>query len=256
MAIKAVIFDIGGVLLHSSESVKAEEWEAQAKLQKGAIFKFINRSGLGNAATRGQISTQELWSKVSEHFKIAPEQLHEFEDEFVADERLNTELAEFLQSLRPHYKTAMLSNAWTGVREVLNRKYGLDKLVDMQIFSSEEGTMKPETKFYQLALMRLRVQGYETIFLDDKIVNVDGASLLGMQSIHYRDNKQAIAEIKRIIHHPFKQNEQSGTSRSAQRVRGNDLQYQSGSAQPMALICSMGRQTSISTTRWHCVQVR
>jgi putative hydrolase of the HAD superfamily len=199
MAIKAVIFDIGGVLLHSNERVKAQEWEAQAKLQKGEIFKFINRSGLEDAATRGKISSQELWGRVSEHFKIDPQQIHEFEAEFVASERLNTKLAEFLQSLRPQYKTAMLSNAWPGVREVLNRKYELDKLVDMQLFSCEEGTMKPEAKFYQLVLMRLRVQGYETVFLDDLLVNVDGASLLGMHSIHYRDNEQAIADIKRII---------------------------------------------------------
>ena len=199
MAIKALIFDIGGVLLYSNEHVKAEEWEAQAKLQKGEIFKFINRSGLGNAATRGQISSQELWSRVSEHFKIDPEQIHEFEDEFVASERLNIELADFLQSLRPQYKTATLSNAWPGVREVLNRKYGLDKLVDMQLFSSEEGTMKPGTKFYQLALMRLHIQGNETVFLDDRIDNVDGASLLGMQSIHYRSNEQAITDIKRAL---------------------------------------------------------
>jgi putative hydrolase of the HAD superfamily len=203
MAIKAVIFDIGGVLLHSSGGVKAEEWEVQAKLPKGAIFKYISRSGLGDAATRGKMSSQALWGKVSEHFKIDLQQIYEFEAEFVASEKLNTELTAFLQSLRPQYKTAMLSNAWPGMREVLNQKYGLEKLVDMQLFSYEEGALKPETKFYQLALMRLHVQGYETVFLDDKLVNVDAASLLGIQSIHYRDNEQAIAAIKRVLPPPF-----------------------------------------------------
>ena len=71
--------------------------------------------------------------------------------------------------------------------------------MDMQFFSSEENTLKPETKFYQLALIRLRVQGYETIFLDDKIVNVDGATVLGIHSILYRETEQTIADIKRII---------------------------------------------------------
>lgn len=199
MAIKAVIFDIGGVLLHNNELERAQAWETQAGLQKGEIFKFINRSGLGNAATRGQISRQTLWNKVSEHFKIDPAQIRTFETDLNANETLNTELAEFLQSLRPQYKTALLSNAWEGIREILNRKYELDKLVDIMLFSSEEGTLKPETKFYQLALMRLHVQGYDTVFLDDKVVNIDGASILGIHSIHYRDNEQAIAEIKRII---------------------------------------------------------
>ncbi len=199
MAIKAVIFDIGGVLLHNNGSKKAQTWEVQAGLQEGEIFKFINRSGLANAATRGQISRQELWNKVGEHFKVDPTQIRTVETDLIATETLNNELTEFLLSLRPRYKTALLSNAWPDTREALNRKYGLDKLVDMQLFSYEEDTMKPETKFYQLALIRLRIQGYETVFLDDKLVNVDGASLLGMHSIHYRDNEQAIADIKRVL---------------------------------------------------------
>jgi epoxide hydrolase-like predicted phosphatase len=199
MAIKAVIFDIGGVLLHNTGHEKERTWETQAGLPEGAIFKYINRSGLGNAATRGQLSRQELWSKVSEHFKIDLAQIRTFEANLVDAEVLNTELAEFLQSLRPKYKTALLSNAWPGTREAFNQKYGLDKLVDLQIFSAEEGTLKPETKFYQLALIRLQVRGYETVFLDDNAVNVDAADLFGMRSIHYRNNEQAIKEIKRVI---------------------------------------------------------
>ncbi len=32
----------------------------------------------------------------------------------------NTELAQFLKSLRPRYKTATLSNAWLDAREAMN----------------------------------------------------------------------------------------------------------------------------------------
>jgi epoxide hydrolase-like predicted phosphatase len=199
MAIKAVIFDIGGVLLHNNSHEKERAWEAEAGLPEGAIFKFINRSGLGNAATRGKMSRQELWSKVSEHFKIDLAKIQAFEANLVDTEVLNTELADFLQSLRPKYKTALLSNAWPGTREALNPKYGLDKLVDIEIFSAEEGMLKPETMFYQVALIRLQVRGYETVFLDDNAVNVDAASLFGIQSIQYRNNEQAIKEIKRIL---------------------------------------------------------
>ena len=199
MAIKAVIFDIGGVLLDSDRREQDTKQDTGTGLQRDAIFKFIARSGLGDAATRGKISTQELWACVGEQFKVNQQQILDSEAKFIASERLNTELAEFLQSLRPRYKTVMLSNAWPGTREALVQRYGLDKLADSIIFSYEEGTMKPEAKIYQLALMRLRVQGNETVFLDDRVVNVDGASLLGMHSIHYRDNEQAIRDIKRVL---------------------------------------------------------
>ena len=199
MAIKAVIFDIGGVLLNNDRSEQDQQQDTQSELQRNGIFKFIARSGLGDSATRGKISIQELWDRVGEQFKLDPQQILDFEARFVSAERLNTELAEFLQSLRPQYKTALLSNAWPGTREALIQKYGLDKLADTIFFSYEEGTKKPEARIYQLALIRLRVQGNETVFLDNKIVNVDGASLFGMHSIHYRNNEQAIADIKRVL---------------------------------------------------------
>ncbi len=199
MAIKAVIFDIGGVLLVNDGREQTQKPDSQAKLQMDEIFKFINRSGIGISATKGQLSVQELWSQVGERFKVDPQQIQALEAEAIVTERLNTELAEFLQSLRPHYKTALLSNAWPGARASLNAKYALDKLADMQFFSSEEGKMKPDANFYLIALMRLRIQANEAVFLDDKIVNVDGASVLGMNSIQYRNNEQAMADIKRVL---------------------------------------------------------
>jgi len=199
MAIKAVIFDIGGVLLHNDGHKQSHTWETEHGLPAGAIFKYVNRSGLGVQATRGQITEQDVWNRVAAHFQIDPEVMNTFNNNFLTSEMLNTELADYLQSLRPAYKTALLSNAWSGIRELLTRKYALDKLTDVMFFSSEENTMKPDAKFYQLALMRLHVEANEIIFLDDKIVNIDGARLLGMHGIHYQDNAQAIAEIKRII---------------------------------------------------------
>ncbi len=124
------------------------------------------------------IGAEELWSRVSERFGIDLEQIREVEKNASSNETLNTELAGFLQGLRPRYKTAMLSNAWSGAREAVNKKYGLDKLVDIMLFSAEEGTKKPEARFFLLALHRLGVQANETIFLDNKDVNIDGASLV------------------------------------------------------------------------------
>ncbi len=199
MAIKAVIFDIGGVLLINNRSEQDKKQDAQKNPRMDEVFKFINRSGLGISATKGKISLQELWGQVSTHFQADPEQLQVSAAELLATERLNTELAEFLQSLRLRYKTALLSNAWPGVRAMLNGKYALDKLADMELFSSEEGTAKPDANFYQLALMRLHVQANETVFLDDKIINVDGASVFGMHSIQYRNNEQAIRDIQQVL---------------------------------------------------------
>jgi putative hydrolase of the HAD superfamily len=117
-------------------------------------------------------------------------------------ERLNTELVTYLQSLRPRYKTALLSNAWPGTREALAQKFGMDTITDELLFSYEVGWSKPDARIYQLILLRLRVEANEAIFVDDKPANVDAAELLGMQGVVFHDTAQTIAAIQKRLHHP------------------------------------------------------
>ncbi|GCE51166.1 2-haloacid dehalogenase/putative hydrolase of the HAD superfamily [Thermosporothrix hazakensis] len=85
---------------------------------------------------------------------------------------LHHELATFLHSLRPRYKVALLSNAWSEARSDFNRLFHLDRFVDLQIFSAEEGLAKPDERIYRLALTRLGVAPEETLFLDDRLENI------------------------------------------------------------------------------------
>jgi putative hydrolase of the HAD superfamily len=112
-------------------------------------------------------------------------------------ERLNTPLAQFLVTLRPRYKIAILSNG--GSREAMNRKFRLSELVDLQVFDGEEGVAKPDSRIYQRTLTRLDVQPEEAVFVDDTECNVDAAQQLGMHAIHFKSTMQAIAEIQTVL---------------------------------------------------------
>jgi putative hydrolase of the HAD superfamily len=57
---------------------------------------------------------------------------------------------------------------------------------DVQIFSCEVGTVKPEAKVYLLCCERLGCKPEEVLFLDDKQANTEGAKKVGMQAyIHH-----------------------------------------------------------------------
>ena len=152
MAIKALIFDLGSVLL-------AIDWE-----------KYREDTGQ-------EVPIQNLWP--------------------IDYEKMNTELLQFLVNMRPLYKIAILSNG--GLREAMNRKFRLGELVDLMVFDGEEGVSKPDSRIYQLTLMRLAVQAEEAVFIDDKVRNVDAAQQLGIHSIHFKNTAQALAEIQTIL---------------------------------------------------------
>jgi HAD superfamily hydrolase (TIGR01509 family) len=60
---------------------------------------------------------------------------------------------------------------------------------------------KPEPGIYELTLERLGdgLAPADCLFIDDGEPNVEGAREVGMTAVHFRDNDQAIAEIKAAL---------------------------------------------------------
>ena len=140
-----------------------------------------------------------MWQQVGVALSLQDEELLEFIDDFWSGGELNQELAEFLHSLRPRYKTALLSNAWSGAREAVTGLYRLNEFADIMFFSAEEGVAKPDNAFYHVAITWLGVAPGEIIFVDDRPENIEAANSIGMHGILYRDNAQTIADVKKCI---------------------------------------------------------
>ncbi len=111
----------------------------------------------------------------------------------------NVELASYLGSLRPRYKTALLSNSMDGARREEEARYHYSQLVDLIIYSHEVGVVKPDQRIYAIACERLGVRPEEMVFLDDVERNVAAAAVYGLHAIHFHNNAQAIADIQACL---------------------------------------------------------
>src|SRR5258708_8888009 len=69
----------------------------------------------------------------------------------------NTELIEWARTLRPAYRTGILSNSFVGAREREHAAYGYGDLVDDLVYSHEVGMVKPGPRIYALPCSRLGV---------------------------------------------------------------------------------------------------
>jgi len=199
MGIRAIIVDIGGVILLREETPAQIVWEERLGFARGGFARALFRSDLATQATIGAVSAAHVWEEMAARLSLTPAEVQELRCDFFAGERLNDAFANFLQSLRPAYRTAALSNAWSGTRAAMSLHYGLDRLVDMMLFSDEEGIAKPDPRIYLLAAERLVVQPEESLFVDDVLRNIEGAQAVDMVAVHFRDIVQAIAEIGRHL---------------------------------------------------------
>lgn len=112
---------------------------------------------------------------------------------------LDAELFAYVASLRPHYKTAILSDAISGARREYQMRYRFEQLVDVIIYSCEVGLAKPDPRVYRLLCDRLAVSPGELVFLDDRAENVKGACELGIHALLHETTVQSIRALEALL---------------------------------------------------------
>jgi putative hydrolase of the HAD superfamily len=206
MAIKAVIFDFGGVILLPPGEKHLQDWAQRLGLTRAALAQAL----WGEAwqlLEKNQIDDVTYRRRLGEALGLPDlDAVERFFAQFYADERLFPEMLDLIERLRrsDQIKLALLTNAYVGQDEVMRRKWGLDPHVifDVYVNSAEVGLAKPDPAIYELTLARLGVSPGEAIFVDDGAANVQAAAALGIHAIHF-DGIEAldtvIAQVERLV---------------------------------------------------------
>ena len=199
MSIRAVVFDIGGVLEITPHTGWVEKWEARLHLSPGELGKRLSEGWEDGSS--GKMSEAEVEQNVAEIMGIDQEQakalMADLWEEYLGE--LNTELAAYFASLRPRYQTALLTNSFAGAREKEQERYHFAEMCDLLVYSHEEGMAKPDRRIFELTCERLGVQPAEVIFLDDHERPVAAACALGIHAILFQNTAQAIAAIEACL---------------------------------------------------------
>lgn len=183
--IRAVIFDVGGVLVRTEDYSPRRKLEERLGLAPGEAEHLVYNSDMGRAAQHGQVSSAELWRWVQEQFAFDAVELQIFREQFWGGDRLNQPLIDLVHRLRPRYQTAIISNAMDDLNQTLAETYPIANAFDLIVGSAYEGIMKPDAEIFRRTLARLGRLPEETIFVDDFAHNVEGAQAIGMHALHY-----------------------------------------------------------------------
>lgn len=182
--IKAVIFDIGNVLLRTTDLEPRRRWEQRFGLPDWSLEKMFFGSETGMAAQVGKSSTDDAWAHVLRTLNIDESELPALKHDFWIGDTWDHDLLALIHSLKPRYQTAILSNAMPDARANL-REFINEDAFDVIVFSGEEGIKKPDAEIFRRVLHRLDVLPAEAVFIDDLPANIAAARALGMHAIHY-----------------------------------------------------------------------
>ena len=198
MKIQAVFFDFGGVIQRTEYQAPRQYLAQRFGMEYDDIDNIVFNSPTAKQATVGEIPVQKHWEAVAKRLKVSKEQIAGVENEFFAGDVIDHSIVEYLYSLRPRFKTGLISNAWSDMRDYLVRKK-LDEVFDTLTISAEVGVAKPEAKIYHLALEQAQVQPEAAVFVDDVLANIEACEALGMKGILFKDPQEAMEQLKKLL---------------------------------------------------------
>ena len=98
-----------------------------------------------------------------------------------------------------NYKCYVLSNWSRETFENLDKEYPFLKKFDGLLISGNEKMVKPDKEIYSLAIERFNLTPKKTIFIDDKVENINAANNLGFKTIHLDKPELIIDKINQFL---------------------------------------------------------
>jgi epoxide hydrolase-like predicted phosphatase len=205
MTVKAVVFDIGGVLEHVDDAAWPQlwvsRWERRMGKPPGSVLSALARDEPTGAAETGELSEAALRDRYARALGLdddrADEMMAEMWDAYCG--RLDVVMRDFVAGLRRRFTTAILSNSMDGARREEQRRHGFEDLVDVVVYSHEEGVAKPDPAIFRLVEERLGMEPPELVLVDDSAINVEAARACGWRAVRHADAESTIRALTRLL---------------------------------------------------------
>jgi len=195
--VKAVIFDYGEVLCHRPTAEEIARLAGFFNLQVDQLPALWERNR--GAYDRGDLAPEVYWSVLAKDagVELGPEQLveiHKLDMEMWSN--INSSMVDWATQLRSSgMKVGLLSNMHPEMAAHCRKHFSWLKEFDFVTFSGEVRLIKPDPAIYEHTLRGLGVTASETLFLDDREVNIQAAQALGINALRFESVEQLRSEL-------------------------------------------------------------
>ena len=179
---KNIILDVGGILFDDSKS------NTEKVLNKNCDLIYKNAYGVGfRQCLLGQKTIQEHIDSLRN--------LTNFEEISYILSKNNLSISyplmnknfEYIKKLKEQgYKLYLLTNITEDSYNYINDVINIDTIFDGGIYSYQEHMVKPNPDIYNLLIDRFKLNKQETIFWDDKEMNIIAARNVGIKGIVFK----------------------------------------------------------------------
>ena len=199
MKVKAVVFDLGKVLVDFDYSIAARKLAEKAAKSPSELQKMLDHSPLLYKFESAGMTSREFYGEFCREAGFRGD-FDQFGAAFGDIFSEIPEMIRFQQELRlKRVPTYILSNTNDIAIGHIRRNFPFFANFDGYVLSYEHGALKPHARIYGAAERMIGGHGEELVFIDDRVENCEAAAKLGWRTICHRDPAETIPFIEGLL---------------------------------------------------------
>lgn len=195
--IKAIIFDLGGVIVNVDKTGQYKKFSADSNKPFSFVKDYLDTSHLKESFEKGRLNTAQFYSEISRELNLKMD-FKNFKKEWCNIFTLNKNIKKLIINLKRNFKLILLSNTDELHFKYLKNKYKIINAFDAYVLSYEVGYRKPNLLIFSHAIKKAKTLPFNCIYIDDIRAFVFVAKLTGMKAFQYKNFKKLVYDLKNI----------------------------------------------------------
>ena len=198
MPYRAILFDLGRVLIDFDQDIIAKRLIERSAKSFDEVLAFYRNTNVIYDFESGKLEPHQVLQSVNECFGLALG-MEEFKSLWSDIFFENKEMEKVVDTLRGRYRLFIISDTNILHYEYIAARFPVIHKFEGHVLSFRVGVRKPHPKIFEAALKRASCPAEETIFIDDKEQNVEGARQLGITGIVHSSVEETRRELTRLM---------------------------------------------------------
>jgi HAD superfamily hydrolase (TIGR01493 family) len=179
--LKAIIFDVGGVIVRTNLMRPLSAFAENAKLPPQEVWTTIQTDPLWRDWQEGRIVPQAWYEHLAcrLRFSLSFEQFRSAWNDVLEPETILSDA--FFARLAARYHLALLSNTDPLHVEHMEANYSFPRYFRARVYSCVAGVRKPDPLIYRRAIREVDASPGQILYVDDLQENVEAGCKLGVQ---------------------------------------------------------------------------
>jgi len=192
--IKAVFFDVGGVLIRDDavEILKRQSRSLHVPYRELRDNMRVHRILL----MKGAITRREYLRRLAQRFQLPPIRARVIRSLFPRFRYFRSNWIVAKQLRRNGYRVGVITNAVPP--SPFSQRLRLSPYFRPIVRSWQVGSVKPERRIFEIARRRASVKFNQMAFFDDRDRNVRAAKKLGIKAFVYKNPTQLVRSLRRL----------------------------------------------------------